>query len=95
MIFGAIDTFQTSIQWIMSELIRQKRVMKVLQEESKNVLVDCEYVEESQLSRLHYLDLVPCMQLTTRLLLARAYIPCKIDAKSQKFIVSNLTHECY
>ncbi|KAL8134973.1 cytochrome P450 CYP736A12-like [Apium graveolens] len=58
MIFGAIDTSQTAIEWIMSELIRHQRVMKVLQEEIRNVVVDCEYVEESHLSKLHYLDLI-------------------------------------
>lgn len=58
MIFGAIDTSQTSIEWIMSELIRHPRVMKVLQEEIKNVIVDCEFVEESHLAKLDYLDMV-------------------------------------
>ncbi|KAL8127071.1 hypothetical protein AgCh_014119 [Apium graveolens] len=58
LIFGAIDTSQTAIEWIMSELMRHQRVMKLLQEEIRNVIVDCEYVEESHLSKLHYLDLV-------------------------------------
>ncbi|XP_017221556.2 cytochrome P450 CYP736A12-like, partial [Daucus carota subsp. sativus] len=58
MIFGSIDTSQTAIQWIMSELLRHQRVMKLLQQEIRNVVLDCELVEESQLSKLPYLDLV-------------------------------------
>nr|XP_017256794.1 PREDICTED: cytochrome P450 CYP736A12-like [Daucus carota subsp. sativus] len=57
MIFGAIDTSQTAIEWIMSELIRHPRVMKRLQEEI-SIVVDCELVEESHLEKLDYLDMV-------------------------------------
>ncbi|KAL8089730.1 hypothetical protein AgCh_039281 [Apium graveolens] len=58
MIFGSIDTSQITIEWIMSELIRHPRVMKRLQEEISNVILDCEFVEESHLSELAYLDMV-------------------------------------
>ncbi|KAL8134966.1 hypothetical protein AgCh_009834 [Apium graveolens] len=58
MIFGAIDTSQTAIEWIMSELIRHPRVMKLVQQEIRNVIGDYEFVEESHLSKLDYLDMV-------------------------------------
>ncbi|KAK1387981.1 Ferulate-5-hydroxylase [Heracleum sosnowskyi] len=58
MIFGAIDTSQTAIEWIMSELIRHPRVISLVQQEIRNVIEDCEFVEESHLSKLDYLDMV-------------------------------------
>ncbi|WOG93767.1 hypothetical protein DCAR_0313054 [Daucus carota subsp. sativus] len=58
MIFGAIDTSQTAIEWAMSELIRHQRVMKLVQQEIRNVTGDSEFVEESHLSQLDYLDMV-------------------------------------
>lgn len=58
MIFATIDTSKTAIEWIMSEVIRHPRVMKKLQHEIENVIVDGEFVEESQLSKLNYLDMV-------------------------------------
>ncbi|WOH07109.1 hypothetical protein DCAR_0626538 [Daucus carota subsp. sativus] len=57
MIFGAIDTSHTAIEWIMSELLRHPKVMKRLQEEI-SVIVDGELVEESHLDKLEYLDMV-------------------------------------
>lgn len=57
-IFGSVETSITAIEWIMSELIRHKRVMKLVQEEIRNVIVDCEFIEESQLSKLDYLHMV-------------------------------------
>lgn len=58
MIFGAIDTSLTAIEWVMSELIKHPRVMQLLQQEIKNVLGENEVVEESHLLELEYLDLV-------------------------------------
>lgn len=58
MIFGAIDTSQTAIEWAMSELIRHQRVMKLVQQEIRDVTGDSEFVEESHLSQLDYLDMV-------------------------------------
>ena len=58
MIFGAIDTSHIAIEWIMSELLRHPRVMKLVQEEIRNAVGDCEVVEESYLSELPYLDMV-------------------------------------
>lgn len=58
MIFGAIDTSQTAIESVMSELIQNPRVMKPLRQELRNVIKDCKFVEESHLSKLDYLDMV-------------------------------------
>lgn len=58
MLFAAIDTSQTAIEWVMSELIRHPRVMKLVQQEIGNVRPNCEFVEESDLSKLNYLDMV-------------------------------------
>ncbi|KAK1372091.1 Ferulate-5-hydroxylase [Heracleum sosnowskyi] len=57
-IFGAIDTSQTTIEWSMSELLLHPRVMRLVQEEIKNVVGEREYLEESELSKLEYLDMV-------------------------------------
>ncbi|KAK1392290.1 putative flavonoid 3'-monooxygenase [Heracleum sosnowskyi] len=40
LIFGAIDASPTAIEWTMSELIRNPRVMKLLQEEIRDVTHD-------------------------------------------------------
>ncbi|XP_074372534.1 cytochrome P450 CYP736A12-like [Apium graveolens] len=58
MLFAAIDTSQTAIEWVMSELIRHPRVMKLVQQEIGNVRPNREFVEESDLSKLIYLDMV-------------------------------------
>uniref|UniRef100_A0AAT9UTD8 Cytochrome P450 CYP736A n=1 Tax=Angelica decursiva TaxID=52491 RepID=A0AAT9UTD8_9APIA len=57
-IFGSVGTAQTAIEWIMTELIRHKRVMKLVQEEIRNVMGNCEFVQESHLSKLNYLHMV-------------------------------------
>ncbi|KAK1372909.1 putative flavonoid 3'-monooxygenase [Heracleum sosnowskyi] len=58
MILGTIDTSQIVVTWIMSELLRHPRVMKQLQNQVQNVVGDCEFVEESHVSKLDYLDMV-------------------------------------
>uniref|UniRef100_A0AAT9UUD5 Cytochrome P450 CYP736A360-like protein n=1 Tax=Saposhnikovia divaricata TaxID=203717 RepID=A0AAT9UUD5_9APIA len=57
-IFGSVETSITAIEWTMAELIRHKRVMKLVQEEIRNVIGDCEFVEERHLSKLDYLHMV-------------------------------------
>uniref|UniRef100_A0AAT9UTC3 Cytochrome P450 CYP736A360-like protein n=1 Tax=Cnidium monnieri TaxID=94007 RepID=A0AAT9UTC3_CNIMO len=57
-IFGSVETSITAIEWTMAELIRHKRVMKLVQEEIRNVVGDCKFVEESHLSKLDYLHMV-------------------------------------
>ncbi|KAJ0553466.1 putative 5-epiaristolochene 1,3-dihydroxylase [Helianthus annuus] len=58
MVAGAIDTAKTSIEWILSVLIKHPRVMKELQKELKTMVGDKMMVEESDLTRLRYLHMV-------------------------------------
>jgi cytochrome P450 len=58
MIAGTLDTSYTAIEWILSELIRNPRVTKKLQEELKTFIGDREKVEEPDLHKFKYLDMV-------------------------------------
>lgn len=58
MITGTIDSSYTGIEWILSELIRHPNVMKKLQEEIKTIVGDTEIVEEIDLPKFKYLDMV-------------------------------------
>ncbi|WOH03416.1 hypothetical protein DCAR_0622813 [Daucus carota subsp. sativus] len=58
MIAAGIDTSRTTIEWIMAELLKHPRTMKKLQQEIKDVVGDAEIVEDKDLSRLPYLDMV-------------------------------------
>jgi cytochrome P450 len=58
MIVAAIDTSATTIEWILSELLRHPRVMKILQDEIQNVVGNKRMVEEKDLRKLNYLDMV-------------------------------------
>nr|KYP40176.1 Cytochrome P450 71A1 [Cajanus cajan] len=58
MIAGAFDTSAVVIEWAMSELVRHPRVMKRLQEELNNVVGTNKQVEESDLTKLPYLNMV-------------------------------------
>ncbi|KAM7471146.1 hypothetical protein LguiA_009329 [Lonicera macranthoides] len=52
MIAAAIDTSYAGIDWILTELIWNPRVMKQLQEELKTVTRVCKTVEESDLPKI-------------------------------------------
>ena len=58
LIAGAFDTSAVTIEWILSELLRNPRVMKKLQEELENVIGIDQMVEEKDLGKLVYLDMV-------------------------------------
>lgn len=58
MIAAGIDTSHTSIEWIMSELIRHPRIMKKLQQEIKNVVGVNEIIDENDFTKFKYLDMV-------------------------------------
>ncbi|KVH96883.1 cytochrome P450 CYP736A12-like [Cynara cardunculus var. scolymus] len=58
MVAGSIDTAKTSIEWIMSALIRHPRVMKKLQKELNMIVGDTKMVEETDLTKLCYLHMV-------------------------------------
>ncbi|TKY44690.1 steroid 17alpha-monooxygenase or 17alpha-hydroxyprogesterone aldolase [Spatholobus suberectus] len=58
MIIVAIDTSATTVEWAMSELLKHPRVMKKLQDELESVVGMNRKVEESDMEKLPYLDLV-------------------------------------
>ncbi|KAJ1403588.1 Cytochrome P450 [Sesbania bispinosa] len=57
-ISAAYDTSVISIEWTMSELLRHPRVMKRLQDELKNVVGINRMVEEADIEKLPYLNMV-------------------------------------
>ncbi|KAI9084302.1 hypothetical protein K1719_033809 [Acacia pycnantha] len=58
LISGAYETSAVSVEWAMSELLRNPRVMKNLQNELATVIGMKRMVEETDLSKLNYLNLV-------------------------------------
>ena len=58
MMVGASDTSTTAIEWAISELLRHPRVMKRLQDEIENVVGMNRQVEETDLVKLPYLNMV-------------------------------------
>ncbi|XP_050376947.1 cytochrome P450 CYP736A12-like [Argentina anserina] len=58
MIAAAFDTSATAIIWTLAELLRHPRIMKNLQEELQNVVGMNRMVEEFDLPKLDYLNMV-------------------------------------
>ena len=58
MLVAAMDTSATAIEWGISELIKNPRIMKKVQEELETVVGMDRMVEESDLEKLEYLDMV-------------------------------------
>nr|XP_009615258.1 cytochrome P450 CYP736A12-like [Nicotiana tomentosiformis] len=58
MLMAAMDTSATSVEWILTELLRHPNVMKKLQKELDEVVGIERMVEESDLENLKYLDMV-------------------------------------
>ncbi|KAG5007619.1 hypothetical protein JHK85_026161 [Glycine max] len=58
MIMAAFDTSSTTVEWAMSELLRHQSVMKRLQDELENVVGMNRHVEEIDLEKLAYLNMV-------------------------------------
>ncbi|XP_019182603.1 PREDICTED: cytochrome P450 CYP736A12-like [Ipomoea nil] len=58
MISASMDTSATSVEWIMTELIRHPQAMKKLQKEVEEEVGMERMVEESDLEKLKYLDMV-------------------------------------
>jgi len=52
-----MDTSATAIEWAISELLKNPRVMKIVQKELENVVGMKRKVEESDLDKLEYLDM--------------------------------------
>ncbi|CAL5215170.1 unnamed protein product [Lathyrus oleraceus] len=73
MIAGSFETSATVVEWALSELMRHPRVMKNLQQELDNVVGVNKMVEENDLSKLSYLDIV--IMETLRLYPAGPLVP--------------------
>lgn len=58
MLIGGIDTTATTVDWILSELVKNPIVMKKLQKEIEEIVGLDQMVEKSHLSSLKYLDCV-------------------------------------
>ncbi|XP_048426853.1 cytochrome P450 71AU50-like [Pyrus x bretschneideri] len=58
MLSGSMDTTATSTEWTLSELLKHPQVMKKVQKEIENVVGMERMVEESDLEKLQYLDMV-------------------------------------
>ncbi|XP_059624786.1 cytochrome P450 71AU50-like [Cornus florida] len=58
MLAAAMDTSATSIEWVLSELLKHPRVMKKVQKELEDVVGVDRLVEESDLESLEYMDMV-------------------------------------
>ena len=58
MISGAYETSAATIEWTFSELLRYPRVMKHVQEKLEHVVGMNRMVEETDLAKLPYLDMV-------------------------------------
>ncbi|PIA60240.1 hypothetical protein AQUCO_00300032v1 [Aquilegia coerulea] len=59
LIVASIDTTVATIEWTLSELLRNPLVLKRVQEELANVIgLDCQQVEEIDLAKLDYLEKV-------------------------------------
>lgn len=58
MVAGIVGTSKTSIEWVLSTLIKHPRVMKKLQMELATIVADKQMVEETDLGKLSYLHMV-------------------------------------
>ncbi|WVZ14320.1 hypothetical protein V8G54_011886 [Vigna mungo] len=58
MISAAFDTSSTTVEWAMSQLLRHPTVMKRLQQELEHVVGMNRHVEENDLEKLSYLNMV-------------------------------------
>ncbi|KAJ4761910.1 cytochrome P450 family 71 polypeptide [Rhynchospora pubera] len=58
MFTGGSETMSTTLEWAMTELIQNHRVMRKAQTEVRELLKGCTTVSESDLVRLNYLHLV-------------------------------------
>ncbi|KAJ8539315.1 hypothetical protein K7X08_013567 [Anisodus acutangulus] len=58
MLVAAMDTSATTVEWILTELLRQPHVMKKLQKELEEVVGLERMIKESDLENLKYLDMV-------------------------------------
>ncbi|KAH1091565.1 hypothetical protein J1N35_018822 [Gossypium stocksii] len=58
MMVGALDTSAATLEWALSELLRHPRVMLKLQQELESIVGNKRMIEENDLPKLEYLDMV-------------------------------------
>ncbi|XP_050228217.1 desmethyl-deoxy-podophyllotoxin synthase-like [Mercurialis annua] len=58
MFFGGIDTSATLVEWVMSEMIKNPKMMQKVQEEVRQVFGDTENIDEAKIDKLEYLKLI-------------------------------------
>ncbi|CAK8537497.1 unnamed protein product [Lathyrus sativus] len=58
LLMATLDTSSTAIEWTLIELIRHPRVMKILQDEIQNEVGNKRMVEEKDVKKFNYLDMV-------------------------------------
>ncbi|KAL1567999.1 cytochrome P450 71AU50-like [Salvia divinorum] len=58
LLIGSMDSSASSVEWILSELMRNPTIMKKLQKELEQVVGLKRMVEESDLDQLEYLDMI-------------------------------------
>ncbi|CAN1329212.1 Cytochrome P450 71D10 [Linum perenne] len=58
MYLGGSETASTTVEWTMSEIINNQRVLRTVQEEVRQVFKETGKVEEARLDELKYLDMV-------------------------------------
>ncbi|MBN8086368.1 cytochrome P450, partial [Vibrio vulnificus] len=58
MFMAGCETSSATIEWVVSEMLKNPRVMKKAQEEVRQVFGKQGFVDESNLSELNYLKLV-------------------------------------
>ncbi|XP_009631554.1 cytochrome P450 71AU50-like [Nicotiana tomentosiformis] len=83
MLVASIDTSSTSVEWMLSELLKNPNVMEKLQKELEEVVVLDRMVEESDLDKLKYLNMVFKesfrLHAAAPLLLHEAMEDCMVD----------------
>ncbi|XP_057978191.1 cytochrome P450 CYP736A12-like [Malania oleifera] len=56
LLVGGTDSSSSTVEWAISELIRQPKLMRKLQDEIKSIVGKKEFVDEADLPRMAYLD---------------------------------------
>ncbi|CAN4103285.1 unnamed protein product [Withania somnifera] len=87
MIVGAIDTSHTWIEWVFAEIVKHPEVMNRLQDELTSIVGLNRMVEEEDLPKLEYLELV--LKETFRL---HPVAPLLVPRESMEDVVIN---KCY
>ncbi|CAK8537674.1 unnamed protein product [Lathyrus sativus] len=58
LLMATLDTSSSAIEWTLTELIRHPRIMKILQDEIQNEVGNKRMVEEKDVKKFNYLDMV-------------------------------------